>query len=246
MPTVPPPSRDSTIEPQFFWDKHKNEILAALVIAFLAIAGFVGYRVYSVQRDSSAAELLATAKKSEDFQKVINDFPGTPACATAYLLLANEQRNGKKFAEANVTLDQFVAKFPKHELVTTAHMGMAANLESSGKKDEALTTYQRLIANYPKDFNVPLAMISQVHLLVEKNKIEEARRICENIMTQYREGPVANEAARQLHLLGPGKAPEPPAQTLTPTAAIPPSAPPPPGTAPSLPPKPANPTPKKP
>jgi predicted negative regulator of RcsB-dependent stress response len=244
MPTVP--SRSSTIEPQFFWDTHKNEILAALVIVFLAIAGFVGYRIYSTQRDSSAAELLAAAKKPEDFQKVINQFSGTPACATAYLLLANEQRNGKKFAEANMTLEQFVAKFPKHELVTTAHMGMAANLESLGRKDDALTTYQRLIANYPKDFNVPLAMLSQVHLLVETNKIEEARRLCENIMTQYRQGPFASEAARQLHLLGPGKAPEPPAQTLTPTTAIPPDALPPPAAAPSLPPKPANPTPKKP
>lgn len=242
MPTVP--SRSSTIEPLFFWDTHKNEVLVALVIVFLAIAGFVGYRIYSTQRDSSAAELLAAAKKPEDFQKVINQFPGTPACATAYLLLANEQRTGKKFAEANVTLEQFVAKFPKHELVTTAHMGMAANLESLGKKDDALTTYQRLIANYPKDFNVPLAMLSQVHLLVETNKIEEARRLCENIMTQYREGPFASEAARQLRLLGPGKTTEPAAQTLSPTVPIPQGASAP-AAAPSPPPKPANPTPKK-
>jgi TolA-binding protein len=242
MPTVTPP-RDSTIEPQFFLDKHKNEILAALVIAFLAAAGFVGYRLYSNHRDSSAAESLAGAKKPEDFQKVINQFPGTPACATAYLLLANEQRTGKKFAEANGTLEQFVAKFPKHELLTTAHMGIAANLESLGKKDEALTTYQRLIANYPKDFNVPLAMILQVHLLVEKNKTEEARRVCENIMTQYHEGPVASEAARQLRLLGPGKAPEPVARTPNQAPPIPQVAPV--GTAPSEP-KPASPPLKKP
>ena len=243
MPAVPTSSRDSTIAPQFFWDRHKNEILAALIIAFLAIAGFVGYRLYSAHRDSSAAELLAAAKKPEDFQKVINQFPGTPASASAYLLLANEQRTGKKFAEANATLAQFVAKFPKHELLTTAHMGMAANLESLGKKDEALTTYQRLIANYPKDFNVPLAMLSQVHLLVEKNQIEEARRLCETIMTQYREGPLASEAARQLRLLGPGKATESAVQTASPAATI--QGGPVPVAAPSLPPQ-ANPTPKKP
>jgi len=244
MPAVPPSSRDSTIEPQFFWDKHKNEILAALVIPFLAAAGFVGYRIYSTQRDSAAAELLAAAKKPEDFQKVINEFPGTPAGAAAYLLLANEERNGKKFTEADATLEQFVAKFPKHELVTTAHMGMAANLESLGKKDEALTTYQRLIANYPKDFNVPLAMISQVHLLVEQNKIEEARRICENVMTQYREGPLAGEAARQLRLLGPGKTTEPAAQALSPAMVVPPGVPVPVAAPPLA--KPENPTPKKP
>jgi tetratricopeptide (TPR) repeat protein len=242
MPAVPSP-RESTIEPQFFWDRHKTEIVVAVVIAFLTVTGFAGYRLYSTHRASSAAELLAGAKKSEDFQKVIDRFPGTPACATAYLLLANEQRAGKKFAEANAALEQFIAKFPKHELITTAHMGKAANLESLGKKDEALATYQRLIANYPKDFNVPLAMISQVHLLAEKDKIEEARRLCENIMAQYRESPVASEAARQLRLLGPGKPPEPAGQSASPVAPGPQGAPSP-TAAPSLP-KSPSPAPKK-
>ncbi len=244
MPTVQPPSRDPTIESQFFWDRHKNEILAALVVALLASAGFAGYRFYSIHRDGSAAESLAMAKTAEEFQKIIKEFPSTPAGASAYLLLAGEQRSKKKFAEANATLEQFAAKFPRHELAATAWMAIAANLESLGKKDEALTTYQRLVANYPKDFNVPMAMISQVHLLVEKNKTEEARRICENIMTQYRESPVASEAARQLRLLGPGKAAEPPAKTSIPSAVVSP-------TVPALiaapsPAKPANPAPKKP
>ena len=91
---------------------------------------------------------------------------------------------------------------------------------------------------------MPLAMISQVHLLVEKNKTEEARRVCENIMTQYREGPVASEAARQLRLLGPGKAPEPAAQIPNQAAPIPQGAP----VASAVPsaPKPASPPLKKP
>ncbi len=241
MPTVPPPYRDSTIEPQFFWDRHKNEILAALVVALLASAGFAGYRLYSVHRDASAAESLAAAKTAADFQKVIKEFPGTPGGASAYLLLANAQRSEKKIAEANTSLEQFVASFPKHELAATAWMAIAANLESLGKKDEALSTYQRLITNYPKDFNVPTAMLSQVHLLVEKNKTDEARRLCENILTQYRESLVAGEAARQLRLLGIEK---PAAQALSPAMAVPPGAPAP-GAAPS-PSRPANPAPTKP
>jgi TolA-binding protein len=227
MPIVSPPSRDSTIEPPFFWERYKAEIVAALVVGLLAMAAAGGYRLYTIHRDSSAAELLAAAKTSGDFQNVIARFPNTPACAAAYLLLANEQRSQKKFADSNANLEALIAKFPRHELLTTAWMGMAANFESLGKKDEALTTYQRLLANYPKDFNAPLAMISQVHLLVEKNQIEEARRVCENIMTQHRESAVAGEAARQLRMLGGGKLAESSTQTGTSVEAKPQGAPPP-------------------
>ncbi len=215
MPTVLPPSRDSTVEPPFSWDRYKNEIGVALIIAVLAIIGVAGYRLYAAHRDSSAAELLAAAKTPEGFQKVINQFPSAPASATAYLLLANECRAEKKFAESNATLEAFIAKFPDHELVTTARMGMAANFESLGKKEEALATYQRLVAKYPTDFTAPMAMLSQIHLLVEKNQIDEARRVCENIMTQHRESVMAGEAARQLRRLRGGKLSEP----LTPASA---------------------------
>ena len=60
---------------------------------------------------------------------------------------------------------------------------------------------------------MPPAMLSQVHLLVEKNKTDEARRLCETILSQYRESLVAGEAARQLRLLGIEK---PAAQALNP------------------------------
>src|SRR5439155_8114166 len=96
---------------------------------------------------------------------------------------------------------KFIDQFPKHELITTAWMGVAANLESLGKNDEALSTYQRLVAEYPQSFNAPLAMLSEVPLLKAKNRTEEARRLCETLLTQYRDSMVAMEAMRELRLL---------------------------------------------
>jgi hypothetical protein len=51
-------------------------------------------------------------------------------------------------------------------------------------------------------------MISEVHILKEKNQIEEARRVCETILTKYRDSLVASEATRQLRLLKPAAPPE--------------------------------------
>src|SRR5438309_5811426 len=149
MPTALPPSRDAALEARVFWIRFKNEIAAVIVVALLAVIGFAGYRFYSDQRDSAASALLSSAKSAPDYQQVIARYPNTPAGASAYLLLAEAQRNEKKFAEANTTLQAFVNKNPDHELVPTAQMAIAANLESMGKSDEALASYQQIAAKYP-------------------------------------------------------------------------------------------------
>src|SRR5438128_12653104 len=185
MPTAPP-SSDVAVEARVFWLRFQKEIAAALVIVILGIVGFAGYRFYTSRRNSTAAELLGNAKTPHDYQEVIERYAGTPAGASAYLLLAETQRDEKKFAQANATLQAFVDKNPEHDFVPTARLAMAANLESMGKDDEALPIYQQVAAKYANTYNGPLALISQVPLLKAKNKIDEARRVCEEILTKYR------------------------------------------------------------
>lgn len=242
MPTLS--SSDPTLERQIFWDRYKNWVLGILVAALLGLAAFGGYRYYSYRRDMGAAHLLSTAKTASEFQKVITEYPGTAAAGSAHLLQADAQRNEKKFEEANATLQSFLDKYPKHEMTGTARLAMGANLEALGKKDEALAVYQRLASSEPKAFTAPIALFSQIHLLKEKNQTEEARRVCETILTQYRESRLAGEVARQLRLLkggpeaSPAAAPSvapPPATNANPppSAAAPPA---PQGPAPSAPP----------
>lgn len=215
MPTLS--TTDPVLESQVFWERHKKEVLAALIIAIVALAAYGGYELYSARRANNAAELLGNARTPADFQKVISEYPATAAGASAYLFLANTQKDEKKFAEANATLQTFLNKYPKHEMAGAARLAMAANLEALGKKDEALALYQRLVTSDPHAFTAPVALLSEIHLLKEKNQIEEARRVCETILTQYRESGSAQEAQRQLRLLKGGTAPAavPPPATVT-------------------------------
>jgi predicted negative regulator of RcsB-dependent stress response len=201
MPTLS--STDPVLETQVFWDRHKKEVIAVLIIALLAAIAWGGYRLYSDRRDDAASAMLTSAKTAADYQKVIAQYPGTPAGAAAYLFLADQQRKENKFSEANTTLQSFVEKYPKHQLRGTARMAIASNLESLGKNDEALAAYQRLAADDPQGFTAPVALISQVRLLKAKNQNEEAQRVCETILTKYRESLVAGEATRQLKILRP-------------------------------------------
>jgi TolA-binding protein len=127
-------------------------------------------------------------------------------------LLAEAHRKETKFTEANKTLETFIAKYPKHELVSTAKMAMAGNLDSMGKTDEALAMYQQIASAYPNGYTAPLAMLSQIYILKAKNRNDDARRICENVLTQYQKSFWAGEAMQQLRLLKPiTTTPPPPA-----------------------------------
>ncbi|HME88786.1 MAG TPA: tetratricopeptide repeat protein [Chthoniobacterales bacterium] len=242
---------DVAIETRVFWLRFQKEIAAALIIVILSMSGYAGYRFYKHRRDSAAAELLGKAKAQQDFQEVIVRYPGTAAGASAYLLLAQKQREEKKFADANATLRAFIDKSPDHDFVPTARLAMAANLESMGKNDEALAIYKEVATKYTDTYNGPLALISQVPLLKAQNRIEDARRVCEEILTKYRMprqqaeatrdermGTIwAGEAMRQLRLLKPPEKPKPTpagnAPGAPPMIAVPPAA------APSAPPQPS-------
>src|SRR5213593_2486489 len=226
MPTAPPPSRDVALETRVFWERFKSQIVATLVVLMVAAAGFVAYRVYVDRQSAAASALLARSKSAEDYQQVIARYPKTPAGADAYLLLAEAQRKEGKFADANATLQVFITQNPNHEFVSTAKMAMAANLESMGKNDEALSIYQQIASIYPNNFDAPLALLSKVYLLKSKNRIEEARRVCETILTRYRESFWAGEAAQELRLFKPTASSQlPPAQPIPPFLAVPSSTP---------------------
>jgi tetratricopeptide (TPR) repeat protein len=249
MPIAKEATTDPALEAQFFWYKYRREIAILVALAALGIVGVAGYRLYRDRREITAATLFSAAKTPAAYEALINQHSDTAAAASAYLLLADAQRKDGKYAEANATLVKFLEKFPRHELATTARMAMAANLQAMGKDDEAFATYQQIASASVPSFNAPTALIEQVHILQEKGKTEDARRICETIMTQYRDSYAAMEASQLLRTFLKTAKPETPivaspnpgasvTATVPPTMKVLPAAPPTPKSAPSVPTKP--------
>jgi predicted negative regulator of RcsB-dependent stress response len=243
MPIAKQATTDPALDAQVFWYKYQREIAILLGLAVLGIVGLAGYRLYRERREATAATLFSAAKTPAAYQELINQHGDTAAAASAYLLLADAQSKDGKYAEANGTLVKFLDKFPRHELATTARMAMAANLQAMGKEDEAFATYQQ-IANVP-GFNAPMALIEQAHILQGKGKTEDARRICETILTQYRDSYAAMEATQLMRTFLKTAKPVTPAviaspkpgaavtATVSPTMKVLPAAPPAPSGAPS-------------
>jgi predicted negative regulator of RcsB-dependent stress response len=254
MPIAKEVTTDPALEAQVFWFKYRREIAILVILAIVAIFAVAGYRFYRDRREASAATLFAAAKTPTAYEEIIKRYGDTAAAASAYLLLANEERKNSKYAEANATLVKFLEKFPQHELASTARMAMAANLEAMGKEDEALATYQQIASANAGSFNAPMALIEQVRILQEKNRIDDAKRICETIMTQYRDSYAAMEASQLLRtflksakpqtppIVAPPKPGSSASATVPPTMKVLPTAPPAPN-SPSLPPAKTSPVP---
>src|SRR5947207_14890532 len=118
MATASQISNDPALEPSLFWEQYKGSIIAVVAVLVLGGLGYAGFRFYSEREASDAAALLVAAQSPADFQHVIQRYPGSEPAASAYLLLAQDQRGKKQYAEANATLHKFIDQFPKHELIT--------------------------------------------------------------------------------------------------------------------------------
>jgi predicted negative regulator of RcsB-dependent stress response len=225
MATAQPVSRDPALEAHAFWHKFKTQIVAVIFLAVLAIVVLGAYKLYSDQRDSTAAAELAAAKTPQDYEQVIARYANAPAAASASLLLAEAQRNQRKFAESNATLQAFIDKNPKHELASTAELAIAANLESMGKTDEALARYRQIAKDYAQTFAAPLALISEVPILKAKNQADAARVVYETIINQYGNSLWAMQAMQELRSMKPAAgAPQSPSPGVNrPPMGIPPA-----------------------
>jgi TolA-binding protein len=212
MPTVSEAAADPAFDIKLFWERYKMVLIAVAALIVLAGLSYAGFELYKARRAANAAALLANASTAEQFQEVIQRYPGTEPAATAYLLLAQEQRAKKNYEQANATLRKFIAEFPKHSMITTAWMGLAANLQSLGKDDEALSTYQRLVSDYPQSFNAPLALLAEVPLLKARNRIDEARKALETVISQYHDNILAAQAFQEMMALPKPEATPAPAQ----------------------------------
>src|SRR5690348_3388570 len=116
MPSASQVTADPALEGRLFWDRYKASIIATGAVIVLAGLSYVGYLLYTARSAAHAAALLASAHTAQDYQRLIDRYPASEPAASAYLLLAAEQRAERKYTEANATLHKFVDQFPKHPL----------------------------------------------------------------------------------------------------------------------------------
>lgn len=190
-----------------FWDRYKAAILGAVALVVLGSVGSAVHANLSARKASDASTALAAAKTPEDYQRVMDRFPGTTPAADALLLLARAQREKGDPAAAEKTLRTFVERFPQHPLTGGALLALAGDVQTRGPAADALPLYQQAVDRYPNSYSAPLALLSKAELQRNLGKTDDARRTYETLIATYGQSLPAQQATQALRYL---RAPAPP------------------------------------
>ena len=200
---VPTPLQgpDLLLESSVFWEKYKLPVVAAGLLLVLAL---VGSEVYQIQREknlAAASAQLDAAKTPADYQKIIDDYAGSPSAANAAMLKGRAQMDAKDFAGAATTWQTFADANPQQPLAVNALMGLGGALEAQDKFDEARAAYQKVATGYAGSYAAPLARLDEANVLKIQRKPEEARRVYENVIASFPKSIAAQIAQSELPTL---------------------------------------------
>ncbi len=177
-PPPPPPEFDLLA----FWIQYRKVIVRCFYAVLLGLALWAVY-LYAEDRKKEGSEgALASAKNADELRKVMAEWTGTPAAATAQFRLADELRKEGKFDEAAKAYSEFAQKNPAHPLHVSSIAALGLTQETAGKKDEALATYQRIQSSFPKSGHAPLALIGIARIQTEQGKTEEATKTLDTLL----------------------------------------------------------------
>lgn len=198
-PPVEPPAL--LLAAPVFWEKYKALILGALALVLLGLVGSVIYGSLHARKLAAASAALGAAKTPEEFSKVSADYPGTPAGANAWLLLARAQREKGDPKGAEASLRTFLEKYPQNSLAGGALLALAGDLQARGDRDGALGLFQQAADRYPKSYSAALALLGRAELLRVMGKTDEAKRTYENLIATFPNSIAAQQAQGSLRFL---------------------------------------------
>jgi len=197
-PAVPAPAPKPEVEEEFdllvFWIQNRKLIIRLLLLALIGVGVYGAFLFKEYRRRTGSENALATAQKTEDFRKVVTEWPGTAAAGTAYFRLAEELRKENKPKEAANALKEFLDKYQVHPLRVPAAHAFAASLETAGELDAALAAYQNFSTAHSRSAFAPLGLAGQARVLAAMNRPDEARLILETVEQQFPGNPFSYDA----------------------------------------------------
>ena len=187
--TLSPSESDLEIAPpsavELLWINHRGTVPAVIAGVIGLALVIIGVMASAHARQIASASLLSEATDDAGLQAVISKYPHSPAAGNAMLLLAASLRDAGKIDASNELYSEFAEGFPNSSIVVSGLLGRASNARVSNQIDQALSAYQQAAAAFPQSYGAPFALFSQVQLLAQAGKSDDAKKILQNLITQY-------------------------------------------------------------
>ena len=173
--------QEQVAELKAWWKQHGNLIVAMIVAAALAFAGWQGWRWYQANQASQAAahfDTLAKAAQAGDAKALrdaagtlIESYPRTMYASMAALVAARFHFDRNDLKAAKAQLEWVIERSPSEDFKDLARLRLAAILLDEKAYDEAL---KLLDAKHAPAFDSQYAAL-RGDVLVAKNQPAEAR-----------------------------------------------------------------------
>lgn len=143
-----------------------------------------------------SAEAKATAVRAE-LEQVLAEGANSPAAQAANIALARLDVEAGEADAAIAKFETYLGDVKKGGLRLFAIEGLGYAFESKGDTEKAATTFASLA-----DAGAPaLALYHQARMAQESGNKNEARKLFEQVVSEYENEPVAGEASARLELL---------------------------------------------
>jgi len=188
-------------------------LLAAIILVYLGMNTYTKYKnrkaqeayniaYYALSKNiGQEADPEKIAQSDEQFQRVIEEYPGTKAGKLALPELASLRFEEKKYDEAISLYEQFLKK-EKHRPAyqSLARMALAICYEEKGEPQRAIEILEKLYNN-PDNFIAEQSMLSLARLYRDTNQYEQAKKILKEFVEQYQQSPFLPFAKAYLNRL---------------------------------------------
>jgi tetratricopeptide (TPR) repeat protein len=178
--TISDEPRFVTDSADLFWEQNKNLILGAVALVVIALIGAGFWWQQRAVTQAEATALAATGNTPEVWQKVVDQYPTTPAAALCYIHLASKAQQGPDYSKALGYYDAFLKNFPKHPAAQAVRFTRAQLLEASGQTEPAKAAYLAIL-NADETFAAP-AGISLARVYQAEGNLAKARETLQSVL----------------------------------------------------------------
>lgn len=192
--------------------KYGKWAIIAVCVVGVPVGGAFMYTASKRAKVRRASDLVNAARNVTQLQKVLEEYPETPAAANAKLSLAKANFDQGNYAAALTTYETFAQEHPDHYLVLAASMGLHKCREAIGtsmyrqgqiiegrrKLEEARDGYRAFAEANPDHFLAPQAILGEAGCHLQLGRLEDAQVIYEDFIATSTNSPWAQLAERHL------------------------------------------------
>lgn len=184
-----------------FIKKYLKPVAIAIAVVCVITLTDRFFKSQRIQKETAADSALMQALTVDDLQKVLDDYPSTPAEPIALMGLAREKFNAGQITEAEGLYTQFAKEHGDHELATQAELNLIICKEAQGQLGDAHLLYGEFAAKYAESFLAPVALMGKARCLEALDLLDEAQVAYEDILVNFPESSWAQIADANLKVV---------------------------------------------